>query len=197
MKLRVNVVFRLLLIIMIFIVPVVVTAQTVATNKLAQHTSAGLSFPANALILMADGSEKYISEVKKGEAIASYDPVADGYTTTLVRKMQAVSNASFQLVSVMLILEDLSVSLQANGGLAGVTLQATSDQSVLTVDGKKTLGQLQEGDKLYCFDEASGKFHAFTVYAIQNQPAIAGNMYSLETDNNIYLINSTVVLGSN
>lgn len=168
--------------------------QVLIKNISAQKEFANPGFPSNALILLADGSEKHIKDIQAGDAIASYEPVAGGYITTLVTKLQTNETEKTPITSVMLILEDFAVSLQANGGLAGVTLQAASDQPVLTANGKKELGKVAEGEILFCYDETSGQFHAFSVYAVQHNAFEIDKTYSLVTENKCYLVNNTVVL---
>lgn len=150
-----------------FVNPSTVHAQVFSSNSVNQNSFTYASFPSNALVLLADGSEKHISAIQAGDVIAAYDPLAEGYITTSVERVQKCEAQTRSMVSVMLILEDFSVSLHANGGLAGVTLQATAEQKVLTSEGIKAIGHIQEGDELYCYHEISGRFLAFNAYAIQ------------------------------
>jgi hypothetical protein len=94
----------------------------------------------------------------------------------------------------MLILEELSVSLQMSGGLAGVNLEACANNEVLTKNGPKLIRQLTGDDLLYCYDEAARRFLTFRVYEVRMNSSEAKATYSLQTEHKNCIINSTVVM---
>lgn len=152
-------------------------------------------FPAGSLVLMADGKEKKIEDIQKGEYVASYDPVLEDYIVSEVKNLQASPLQVQSTASVMLILEEFSASLQTNGGLAGVNLLATPAYEVLTKNGVKQISKLTEEDILYCYDEAAHRFFSFRVYDIHFiQSTSPQTIYKLTTEERNCIINSTVVV---
>lgn len=178
-----------LLICSIFTVPNSVFAQPEAfkASKYAR-------LPAGSLVMMADGNSKAIEHIQAGDILASYDPATDQLVTTYVLATDVHKYESEPLVSVMLVQEELTASLQVKGGTLGIVLQITPAQPVLTQWGKKEAGQLREGDKVYCYDDATRLFHTFSVYgvSVENQPA--KSYYRLSTDKQNFLVNGAVLL---
>jgi hypothetical protein len=152
------------------------------------------SMAAGSLVLMSDGREKRIEDIKQGDLVAAYDPVLEDYITTEVTGWQKHTEQSVNLANVMLILEEFSVSIQMNGGLAGVSLQVSPNYEVYTKSGPKPVSQLTEVDIVYCYDEAIHKFLPFRVYEMEINSNSSGTTYSLQTEHKNCIINSTVVL---
>jgi hypothetical protein len=152
------------------------------------------SFPAGSLVLMADGTEEKIENVKVGEMVAAYDPVLEDYILTEVTDFKTYTSKLQPITTVMLILEELSASLQMNGGLAGVSLQATAASRVYTKEGPKKIEQLTENDLLYCYDDIAHRFLVFRVYELRTNSQEKTNTYYLQTAEKNCIINSTVVL---
>jgi hypothetical protein len=165
-----------------------VTATTENTTPQLQ------GFPAGSLVLMADGTEKRIENIELGELVAAYDPVLEDYVITEVTNKQVYQAQVQSIASVMLILEELSVSLQMSGGLAGVNLEACANNEVLTKNGPKPIRQLTGDDLLYCYDEAARRFLTFRVYEVRMNSSEAKATYSLQTEHKNCIINSTVVM---
>jgi hypothetical protein len=158
-----------------------------------EHTHVG-SFPAGSLVLMADGTEREIENVKVGEMVAAYDPVLEDYILTQVTDFKTFIGKPQPVTTAMLILEELSASLQMNGGLAGVSLKATSASKVYTKEGPKKMDQLTENDLLYCYDDNAHRFLVFRVYELRTNSLEEKNTYYLQTAERNCIINSTVVL---
>jgi hypothetical protein len=152
------------------------------------------SFPAGSLVLMANGSERKIETIQAGELVAAYDPVLEDYIPTEVTNTKVYTARQSPMASVMLILEDLSASLQANGGLAGVSLQGTANCEVYTRNGPKQIRQLTDTDLMYCYDENAHRFLIFRVYDVVLSGSAAETSYTLQTAERNFVVNSTVVL---
>jgi hypothetical protein len=151
-------------------------------------------FPAGSLVLMADGQEKKIEDIKPGEWIASYDPVQQDYIISSVTNVHSYALQE-PTISIMLILDDLSASLQSYGSLAGVTIYGTNAAKVLTSKGPVQLLNLTESDVLYCYDTAAHRFLRFRMYNHDILPNSAPQtIYRIETEERNYIINGTVVL---
>lgn len=143
---------------------------------------------------MADGTEKKIKDIKAGELVAAYDPVLEDYIINQVTDLRIYSAKPQPITTVMLILEELSASLQFNGGLAGVSLQASANCEVYTKSGSKEIWQLTENDLLYCYDDSAHRFLTFRVYEINVNSHESEITYYLLTEQRNCIINSTVVL---
>ncbi len=169
---------------------------TVTRNNLSQIQQSAFTgyFPTQALVLLADGTEKRIEEIKPGDMVATYDPVLEDYVVSPVTHIQVNEAQLANMWSVMLILEEFSASIQASGGLAGVSVYSAGDTHVLTSTGSKRIEELTDNDFLYCYDDATRRFHIFRVYDIKRNDAPLQKAYRLSVQNKNCIINSTVIL---
>ncbi|QHT67577.1 hypothetical protein GXP67_13530 [Rhodocytophaga rosea] len=168
-------------------------AQQIHTNG---ELPSGGGIPEGSFIMLADGSEKRVEHIQAGDIVAAYDPAIEQLVSTVVLSKQSHPGEHQATVSVMLVLEELTASLQLNGGTLGIILQADFTQSLLTQWGKKEAGQLQEGDKIYCYEETSRRFHLYSVYGVSVNQQPATTSYQLLTDKQNYLATGVVVLGN-
>ncbi|MDO1445226.1 hypothetical protein Q0590_03135 [Rhodocytophaga aerolata] len=169
-------------------------AEAAQLPRLTRQTSAQ-GFPAGSLVLMADGKEKKIEDIQPGEWVASYDPVLEDYVVSSITHIHS-STLEEPMISIMLILDDFSASLQHYGSLAGVSIVSTTTAKILTSKGPTHLQNLTENDVLYCYDTAAHRFLRFRMYTrdMLLPDAAAQPVYQIETEARNYIINGTVFL---
>jgi hypothetical protein len=162
----------------------------------SQSTQIGntTGFPAGSLVLLANGKEKSIEQILPGDILAAYDPVNEEFIPNLVNEVHAGLNQDSSIVTLMLVQEELTASLQVNGGTLGIILPVIGQQPVLTATGVKQISQLLEADKLFCYNEAVGRFELFTVYGMDIQNKFIDKVYRLITEHKNYIVNGAVVV---
>jgi hypothetical protein len=169
-----------------------------ASSTAGSKSDYDVCFPENAVVTMADGSEKLIKDIHVGERVAAFDETSGKFGQTIVEQVQVHMEATYSLTSVKLVREELTASLSTsgmlNGMLIGLTIEATSNHPVLTKNGRKTMGELEEGEYLYSYDSASGEFVSFRVQEVIKNSRTTGKVYNLVTEKENYIVNSTVVL---
>lgn len=169
-----------------------------ANSTAGSKTDYDVCFPENAVITLANGSEKQIKDINAGDWVAAFNQKTGKIEHTVVQEVQVHEKVNYSLTSVKLVREELTASLSANGMLdgmlIGLTLEATSNHPVLTKEGRKTMGELNEGDYLYSYDNASGEFVSFRVQEVTKDSRTTNKVYNLVTEKENYIVNNTVVL---
>ncbi len=150
-------------------------------------------FPATAQVTMHDGSIKSMMDVKIGDAVAAYQ---DGQRIiTQVEGMTVHKKRSIALSKVMLMPEEVLTAAYAGTYQApALELLATPNHPVLTDHGKKAIGQLKLGDRLFRWNPMTQTFEKFQVYFVKNHFDTTQEVYNLKTSQGTYLIQEMVVL---
>ncbi len=164
------------------------TGASTTGNK----TDYDVCFPASALVTLADGTTKAISQISAGEKVASYNTATQSIEIATVQEVQTHEGKGYAIATVLAANETVTAGLNIQTAQI-VSLQATPNHPVLTQQGRKALRDVQTNDLLYVYDAASGEFHSFKVYATQNA-ATVGKVYNLVTDKGNFLINGATVL---
>lgn len=149
-------------------------------------------FPAEARVTMADGSNKTISTLKAGEKIRSFNAQTRQSERATVQAVQIHEAQTFDLTRLTLIdpTERVSASL---GRLTAhpISLEATDNHPVLTTTGRKAVGTVRVGEKMY-FSE-TGQLKVYEVFTAQSAVRQVGRVYNLVTDRETYLVNGILV----
>ncbi|MDJ1500596.1 Hint domain-containing protein [Xanthocytophaga agilis] len=173
--------------------------STLATGSSGASTTGNktdydVCFPANALVTLANGQTKQISEIKVGEAIASYNKEANKLETAIVQEIQIHEGKGYPVQTLFGANETVTASTQQH--VSQITkIQATPNHPILTQNGRKAMNEIQSGDSIYVFDSATGEFITFKVYTpFTHSEETATKVYNLVTDKGNYLINGATVL---
>ena len=150
-------------------------------------------FAANALINMADGSQKLISEVEVGDVVLSLK--GEAARPVKVEGIDTHQKAEITLSKAVLFpLEEVTASLEGTGVSAATELVATANHPVMTTAGKKALGELQPGDVLLSYDAQSGRSVAYQLHFLAPSYDKVKQVYNLEVEGDSYLVNSILVM---
>jgi hypothetical protein len=142
-------------------------------------------FPADAHVLMADGTEKQIDQIKAGEIVA-------GLGNNTVKAVEA-HKGQFSLTKVMVLPHaQVWASRVLASGL--IELEGTANHPVLTLTGRKTIGTLAKGDIIFVEDAATQTYQMATVTVIQKESRVVNQVFNLVTEGGIYEVNNTLVL---
>ena len=149
-------------------------------------------FGPQSLVTLADGSLKAITEVRKGDAVMSYDAATQTVVPGLVTALNAHPLAKeVALVGIWTVsVNELTASTSPMPAPANL-LEATANHPVLTLAGRKTLGDVAVGDLVYrCENGATYP----TRVVRTGSTGRAATVYSLSTSTGNYVVAGTVVL---
>lgn len=151
-------------------------------------------FAADALVSMADGSKKMISEVSVGEQVLTL--VGDVLQPVTVEGVDIHRKESISLSKAVLFpMEEITADLAGQSARsAAVELIATANHPVMTDEGKKALGDLQAGDVLYKYDAQTGARTMYKVLFVAADFDTVEEVFNLEVEGDSYLVNQVLVL---
>lgn len=154
-----------------------------------------ICFPGDQLVAMANGTRKPLSQVQKGDEVLVLNSENKIITTEVTAR---VEHAAENYAVTELLLLHAAENKKANGveiHLKTKTLIATPNHPVASSGVRKTMRDINIGDKLLCLDEATG---AYTTYSVWNSTEKSGGkqkVYNLElATGNTMLINNVLVL---
>ncbi len=147
-----------------------------------------LCFPTETFINLADGNEKPIAEVKIGDSVTGIVP----------GKVVQVDfhEGTFHLNRILVRPNGQAwVSTHLKDGL--IALEATQNHPVLTLMGKRTVGQLKKGDWLFVRDAVSGRYLTAEIAKIEINARTVSQVFNLKTEGGTYEAESIIVLDKN
>jgi hypothetical protein len=144
-----------------------------------------ICFPGDQLVAMADGSQKELSNIKKGDKILS----ANAMLTVKELVVHTPKNyAITQLLVVNTIQTDNADAHIVT--LSGKLLKATPNHPIQTLTGKKAIGEVVTGDQITCMDNKT--------YTVINKTESAGGLqpvYNIVTETgSTFIMNEVMVL---
>ena len=150
-------------------------------------------FAPDALVSMADGSQKPISEVKVGDMVLS---LQQGVSQPVrVEGIDIHQKSEIVLSKVLMFpVEEVIASLEGAQVSGAVELVATANHPVATAEGKKALGELQPGDVLFSYDAQTGREVEYEVYFVAPAYDKVQRVYNLDVEGETYLVNDIAVL---
>jgi hypothetical protein len=155
-----------------------------------------ICFPGDQLVLLANGAQKALRDIRPGDEIISPD-AATHHTSTIRVKELVKHTAENYAITRLLVVH--AAEQEAAGvhqvRLSGKVLQATPNHPVLTVGGKKQMGSVATGDQLLCMDEHT---KTLVTYTVVNKTEAAGGrqpVYNIVAEGgNAFMMNNIMVL---
>lgn len=151
-------------------------------------------FPADALVTLADGTTRIISEIAAGDQIQSYQALTQVSEIATVAGLTVHDDQRFDLTRVTLVEAGSKVTASAKPGWESVTLEATANHPVLTESGVKPMSEVRVGDVMYYRDSETNTLKKYDVFTTQSAARSVSKVYNLNTDKATYLVNGTVVM---
>ena len=153
-----------------------------------------ICFPGDMQVTMADGSARSLSEIKAGDEVVTVDPVTLVPGRVKVQELTVHEVKNYAITKVLLLSavhgdSDREISLHTQW------LEATPNHPMVTLQGDKKAGQLEEGDKVVCLDQKTGRYAEFTVW---DKTEFAGGMqrvYNIvASGGSTFIMNNVMVL---
>jgi regulatory protein YycI of two-component signal transduction system YycFG len=149
-------------------------------------------FPADAMITMADGTQKKICEIEAGDFILSYDPASSLFSSVAVDE-KISHNGKFDMVEITVInAENYLAGLQYLPS-SEIKINATPNHPVYTNEGIKIVSNLEEGDQIISINQEE-KILTGTIHKSKHINSKAEKVYNLRTNNHPYFVNGVLVM---
>lgn len=148
-------------------------------------------FPKESTVQMADGTEKNIASLQKGDLLLSMGTSSGQSQTVKVKNLQVHTGKRFALHTLVLAPEKevLTASTQSISTLK--TLEATANHPICTSKGKKRMDEVKTGDKVYVW-EGQG-FSTYNVQAVVAGSRTVNEVYNVETEEGNYVVDGVAV----
>jgi hypothetical protein len=151
-----------------------------------------ICFPGDMRVRMADGSSRVLSGVRPGDEVVTVDPVTLVPGRVKVQELTVHEEKNYAITKVLLL-----SAVDGDGEISLHTqwLEATPNHPMVTRLGDKKAGQLEEGDKVVCLDQKTGRYAEFTVW---DKTEFAGGMqrvYNIvASGGSTFIMNNVMVL---
>ncbi|MFT4032952.1 MAG: hypothetical protein QM669_11080 [Siphonobacter sp.] len=149
-------------------------------------------FPAESLIMLANGTTTTINSVQAGDKLVSFNAQTQQQEVAIVKQVDRHDQKEFALTRITLVNPDSKVTASNAAQFEGFTLEATANHPVLTADGVKKMSDVRVGDVMYHFDGQT--LQAFDVFVTHQSARSVEKVYNLVTDKATYIVNGTVVM---
>jgi len=168
-------------------------ALTWALSK-SKAAEALFCFPENSLIRMADGSEKAIQKIAKGDTVSSYNFEMQCVVSAVVDELLVHSGKLFEISKINISTSDYLTASINDFVPPGVALEATNNHPVFTKNELKHFGDLNSDDKIYYYSNDLQKVKLCDVVSIEKNNRLEPIVYNLKllnSDN--FIVNGTIV----
>jgi hypothetical protein len=154
-----------------------------------------ICFPGDMQVMMADGRQKNLSEIKAGDEIITPDPVTHKTTIVTVQHLAEHEAKNYAITHLILVHAQEQVhSDRTDISLSYREINATPNHPVLTADGEKKAGDIREGDELICFNKQEKKYIPYKVWFVNETTPGKQKVYNIVTDSKTLLLNGVMML---
>lgn len=155
-----------------------------------------ICFPGDEQVAMADGMKKMLKDVKPGDLVVTVDPQTKAASLVKVKELTAHDAKNYALTSLVLIASERKQSLTGTQiFLSAKLLQATPNHPMMTQDGSRKMGEISEGQKVLCFNEATGKYDVYEVWKKDEYAGGTQKVYNIVADGgSTFMMNGVMVM---
>ena len=123
-----------------------------------------ICFPGDQQVAMADGSEKLLKNIQPGDKIITKNNNGETVVEN-VKELVVHTAKNYAITSLLLIHANESVTAKGyNIQLATKLIEATPNHPVETTTAKKEIGNVNEGETMLCYNEATKRYEKFVVF---------------------------------
>jgi hypothetical protein len=155
-----------------------------------------ICFTESTLITMADGTQKFISEIKNGDLVLCYDNFTLKTVVSEVSELIVHNDKEYNISRVTVNNQRFFLASSEKSFVnTNFAIEATVNHPIVTTEGIKTIGELMEGDILLYYDNNSNAFFNLPVIKTEKNINQIDKVYNIRLTNNInYIANNLVVL---
>lgn len=155
-----------------------------------------ICFPGHLEVAMANGFKKRLSSIQEGDLVISVDPVTGRPEPAEVVKLVQHEARNYAISTLLLmnaddIISDYGIEVK----LSVKVIEATPNHPMQTLSGKKTIGSMEPGDEIVCFDSVSKTYRTYSLVDLIEKPAGLQKVYNLIVKKGgAFLMNDVIVL---
>ena len=155
-----------------------------------------ICFPGDVNVSMADGSNKLLREIKKGDRIITVDPATQKATATEVTALVEHNENNYAITQLILFSAGEKKTYgRTEVKLSVKELKATPNHPVVTLSGEKKMGDVKEGDQILCLDKRTGIYEHYIVWNKTEQAGCVQKVYNIQTNGgSTFIMNEVMVL---
>ena len=162
-----------------------------------EHATYGsdICFPGDQLVTLADGSTKQLQEVEMGDKVITLDPVTQTNTVVEVNKLVAHTPKNYAITALTLIKTERNETKDALEIKMGIKmLKATPNHPMLTSTGHKPIGEVEAGEEILSWDDATQKYESFEVVETREFTEGVQPVFSIEANAGTTLLMNGVMV---
>ncbi|MBD3749422.1 MAG: hypothetical protein IE931_07995 [Sphingobacteriales bacterium] len=146
-----------------------------------EHATYGndICFPGEQLVMLHNGSQKMLKDIKSGDEIISVNPETKKIEVAKVKELTSHQAKDYALTQLTLVKDEIKgneVFLYAK------VIKATPNHPMKTNVGDQKIGEIQVGETVLCLNNETGKIDAFKVIIHQNLTEGSQKVYNIVAD---------------
>lgn len=155
-----------------------------------------ICFPGTMQVTMAGGGHKLLQEVVPGDRILTVDPATHTNQVVTVKELTTHTPENYAITRLTLLGAQETVGASGTFVLLSAKMvQATPNHPVLTLGGQKTMGTVQQGDEILCFNQHTNTYERFTVWQTTQAAGGVQKVYNIVADGgHTFMMNGVMVL---
>lgn len=152
-----------------------------------------ICFPGDQEVTMSNGTKKYLREITAGDEVQTFDPISRQHSVMKVKSLIEHESSNYAITRLILLSE--TIQSQNEILLQTRVIEATPNHPMRTDYGTMKIGEVNLGESILCYDEASGEMRKFIVFDKTEYAGGYQKVYNIEaSDGETFLMNDVMVL---
>ncbi len=152
-----------------------------------------ICFPGDQEVTMSNGTKKHLRDVTAGDEVLTFDPIAGQHSAVKVKSLIEHESSNYAITRLTLLSE--TITAQNEILLQTRVIEATPNHPMRTDNGMMKIGEVNVGESILCYDEASGEMKKFIVFDKTEYAGGNQQVYNIEaSDGETFLMNDVMVL---
>lgn len=152
-----------------------------------------ICFPGDQEVMMSSGEKKYLKNVKAGDVVITFDPSLKENIAIKVKELKEHKASNYAITKLTLLsvdkISDQEIILHTK------FIEATPNHPMLTSAGTKPIGDIEENESIWCYNEEKGEAIAYTVFDRWEYAGGEQRVFNIEAYNGeTFLMNDVMVL---
>lgn len=155
-----------------------------------------ICFPGDQEVAMVNGSKKLLRDIRPGDQVVTVDPKTKQATVTQVKELVAHEASNYAITRLVTVAAREVASPEATEvHLTNQVLEATPNHPMMTRDGQKKMGEIQEGEEVLCFNKATKTYEPYTVLQKKEFAGGVQKVYNMvAAEGTTFLMNGVMVM---
>lgn len=155
-----------------------------------------ICFPGDEEVAMANGAKKLLKDVKSGDEVITVDPQTKNSSVVKVKELTIHDAKNYAITSLVLIASSSKETIAGKQiQLSAKLLKATPNHPMMTKDGNRKMGEINEGQEVLCLNESTGKYDTYTVWKKDEHAGGTQKVYNIVADGgSTFIMNGVMVM---